>query len=81
MPLNEIIYDFFDTLKSRTKGYTSFDYEYIGYKNWTLLSLIYFLGGEAVDVLFLPLFIGIRHMPKEQGNSTEIEGGYPKAAV
>jgi GTP-binding protein LepA len=51
MPLNEIIYDFFDALKSRTKGYASFDYELKGYKKSSLTKLDIKLNGEIVDAL------------------------------
>jgi len=51
MPLNEIIYDFFDALKSRTKGYASLDYDLLGYKKSDLVKLDIMLNGEIVDAL------------------------------
>ena len=53
MPLNEIIYDFFDALKSRTKGYASFDYEIIGYKQSDLVKLDILLNGDLIDAFSL----------------------------
>ena len=80
MPLNEIIYDFFDTLKARTKGYASLDYELDKYEPSDLVKVDLLLNGEQVDALSFYRPPG-QGLPPGQAAVREAQGEHPPAAL
>ena len=78
MPLNEIIYDFFDALKSRTRGYGSLDYELIGYRPSRLVKLDILLSGEIVDALSFILFADNAY-PRARKICEKLKDNIPRA--
>ncbi len=78
MPLNEIIYDFFDALKSRTRGYGSLDYEFIGYRPSRLVKLDILLNGDIVDALSFILFADNAY-PRARKICEKLKDNIPRA--
>ncbi len=78
MPLNEIIYDFFDALKSRTRGYGSLDYELIGYRPSKLVKLDIMLNGDIVDALSFILFADNAY-PRARKICEKLKDNIPRA--
>ena len=80
LPLNEIIYDFFDALKSRSRGYASFDYEMKGYVRSDLVKLDILINREEVDALSFIVHAGYGLRAGTE-DVREAEGGDPQASV
>ena len=78
MPLNEIIYDFFDALKSRTRGYGSLDYTFLGYRPSRLVKLDILLNGEMVDALSFILFADNAY-PRARKICEKLKDNIPRA--
>ena len=78
MPLNEIIYDFFDALKSRTRGYGSLDYAFLGYRPSRLVKLDILLNGEVVDALSFILFADNAY-PRARKICEKLKDNIPRA--
>ena len=78
MPLNEIIYDFFDALKSRTRGYGSLDYELIGFRPSKLVKLDILLNGDIVDALSFILFADNAY-PRARKICEKLKDNIPRA--
>ena len=78
MPLNEIIYDFFDALKSRTRGYGSLDYTFLGYRLSKLVKLDILLNGEVVDALSFILFADNAY-PRARKICEKLKDNIPRA--
>ena len=78
MPLNEIIYDFFDALKSRTRGYGSLDYTFLGYRPSKLVKLDILLNGDVVDALSFILFADNAY-PRARKICEKLKDNIPRA--
>ena len=78
MPLNEIIYDFFDALKSRTRGYGSLDYTFLGYRPSKLVKLDILLNGDVVDALSFILFADTAY-PRARKICEKLKDNIPRA--